>query len=264
MSALARNDFFRALSVQGKVLLALSIRQVLAITGHEGIGFFWVVGEPLFLTCGVMLMWTLVKEQTAVKVGVVAFALTGYVMITLWRHVVGKSTHIMRQNVWLIFHPNVRYLDVILALGLLEAIALLSTFFLAYIPLVLFGVVAPPTDVLAIFGGYFFMAWFSLSVGMIIAGASELFDGLDHVIQSALYIALPLSGLFYFVDWLPPSVRGPVMWSPLVNAMEMFRSGVFPRDVPTEWSVSFLFWSCVGTMAVGLVLLRFAQTRVKA
>jgi len=263
MARPARREFFRSLRAQAKVLLALSIRDALSHAGHEGIGFFWVVGEPLFLAVGVMAMWALVKEQTAIKVGVVPFALTGYVMITLFRHISGKSVHVMRRNAWLIFHPNVRYLDVVLSLCLLESIALLSTFLLAYVPLVIFGVVGPPTDLLNMFGGYLFMAWFSTSIGILLAATSELVDGLEHVIPPVLYIALPFSGLFYFVDWLPPAVRGPLLWSPMVNAMEMFRSGVFPRDVPTEWDVSYTFWCCIGTTAAGLAVLRYAQNRVK-
>jgi capsular polysaccharide transport system permease protein len=49
---------FEALVVQARIVRALTIREVLHRYGGENLGFFWVIGEPMTLTFGVMVLWT--------------------------------------------------------------------------------------------------------------------------------------------------------------------------------------------------------------
>jgi capsular polysaccharide transport system permease protein len=66
------------------------------------------------------------------------------------------------------------------------------------------------------------------------------------------------------VDWLPPRAQEIMLWSPLVHAIEMFRSGLFPEDFPTEWDVGYLALSAFILTAVGLPFFHYAQRHVQA
>jgi capsular polysaccharide transport system permease protein len=63
--------------------------------------------------------------------------------------------------------------------------------------------------------------------------------------------------------WLPDKARHILSWSPLVNIVEMFRSGLFPADIPTEWDPAYVVACCVVLTAIGLELLNFAQQHVR-
>ena len=152
------------------------IREAMSRFGHEGLGFFWLMGEPLLLSCGVMLLWTLSNQTHGSEVGVVPFALTGYSMLTLWRHIMQKSVHGMRYNASLTFHAQIKFLDILLAGALLETIGILAAFFIAYIPLYCFDLIMPIRDPLVLFGGWFLMAWFSFGFGLCLAALSETND----------------------------------------------------------------------------------------
>lgn len=255
--------FTMGLKRQARVISALIIRDAMSRYGHENIGFFWVMGEPLLLTCGVMILWTISNQTHGSEVGVVPFALTGYSMITLWRHIVFKSIHGMRYNASLTFHSHVKFLDILFARSFLETIGILTAFFIAYVPLFLFGYIMPIRDPLVFFGGWFLTAWFSFGFGLIVAALSELNEPFERFLQPAMYITLPLTGVFYMVDWLPLPAREVLLWSPLVHGSEMFRGGLFPADVPTEWDAVYLFCWAFGTTAVGLPLCRYAQKHVQ-
>ena len=82
-------NFWRSLLVNARIVGALVMREGTMRFGHENLGFFWVIGEPLMLTLGVMGMWTISGQTHGHGVGVVPFALSGYTMITLWRHLSG-------------------------------------------------------------------------------------------------------------------------------------------------------------------------------
>src|SRR5271154_4472152 len=112
--------FSRSLAVNVRVVGALLMREGTMRFGHENLGFFWVIGEPLVLTVGVMGMWTISGQTHGHGVGVVPFALSGYTMITLWRHLSGRQVHVIRMSMGLLFHRNISILDALIARSLLE------------------------------------------------------------------------------------------------------------------------------------------------
>lgn len=249
--------------VQARVVAALMIRDAMGRYGHENLGFFWVIGEPLLLTCGVMALWSITHQSHNSAVGVVPFALTGYSMLTMWRLIVFKSMHGMRRSANLIFHTNIKFFDILLARSLLETIGILAAFLIAYLPLWLLGFMPSMNDPLALFGGWLLTAWFSFGFGLIIAAATELSDALERFIHPVMYLTLPITGTFYMVDWMPAKIRDILLYSPLVHGSEMFRSGVFPPDVVTIYDPWYMVAWCVAMTGIGLPLMLYAQRHVQ-
>lgn len=252
------------LRVQVRVVGALMLRDALSRYGHGSLGFFWVVGEPLLLTTGIMVLWSLAHMTHGSDVGIIPFALTGYSFITLWRHIVAKSVRVMTQSAALRYHRQVKFLDVMVARALLETVGIFAAFTVAFVPLWLVGACPGLRDPLALVGGFALTAWFSFGFGMVLAGLSELRESVHHFVAPVMYISLPLTGVFTMVDWLPPRAQAFMLWSPLVNGSEMFRSGLFPADIQTHWSAGYLVVCCVLVSSVGLPLCRLAERRVEA
>jgi capsular polysaccharide transport system permease protein len=260
---IARTQTFgAALGLNLRVLGALLMREGIVKYGHHNLGFFWVMGEPLFLTVGVMGMWALSGRLDGHNIGIVPMALSGYVNLTLWRHLTGRAVHIIRENVGLLFHRNVRVFDVLLAHNVLEILGLATAFLIAYVPLALLGILDPMRDPLTLIGGYLLNAWFGLAVGLIISGLSELWMPVQQFVPPMLYITLPFTGAFYMVCWVPQRWREALLWSPLVNTQEMFRSGMFSPDITTYYYPWYVVSVCVILTAIGIPLVQIAQKRV--
>lgn len=249
--------------VQLRVIGALMIRDALSRYGHSSLGFFWIVGEPLLLTTGIMMLWTLTNMTHGSDIGIIPFALTGYSFITLWRHIVSKSVRVMTQNASLAYHRQVKFLDVMVARALLETVGIFAAFTVAFVPLWLLGFCPGMRDPLALVGGFVLTAWFSFGVGTVLAGLSELNEAVHHFVAPVMYISLPLTGVFTMVDWLPARAQAVLLWSPLVNGSEMFRSGLFPADITTHWSAGYLVLCCITVSSVGLPLCRLAERHVE-
>lgn len=248
---------------QVKVIGALALRNAMAHNGHENLGFFWVVAEPMILTAGVMLMWTITGNNHGGEVGVVPFALTGYTYITLWRHVVARSIRAMTTNSALVYHRTIKFIDVIVANAALETVAVFAAFAVVYTPLMLLGYAPVAHDPLLSLGGYLLLAWFSFSFGLILLAISESFEGLDRLVPSAMYITLPFTGVFTMMDWLPSKAQKILIWSPLVTGIEMFRGGIFSADIPVHYDIWYVVLWCLGLTAVGLPLCDYVQRRVQ-
>jgi capsular polysaccharide transport system permease protein len=257
------DGYIAAQKVQIRIIGALMVREAMSRFGHENLGFFWIMGEPLLLTVAVMIMWTLSGGTHGSEVGVVPFILTGYSSLTLWRHIVSRSVHAMRNNVGLLFHRNVRFLDILIARYVLETLGGLAAFMVAYVPLTLLGLLDPMDDPLTLLLGWFLLAWFSSAFGLLLAGMTELSDILERFVAPIMYVTLPLTGAFYMVHWLPESAQQIVVWSPLVSCFEMFRAGLFGSKVMTEYDPGYVIVWCLSLTAIGLPLAQYAQRNVR-
>ena len=70
-----------ALWRHGRIIYSLILRDLLARFGRRNLGFVWTVLEPMLLTTGVMMVWSLIKEPIIHGVPVAAFVMTGLSLI---------------------------------------------------------------------------------------------------------------------------------------------------------------------------------------
>ena len=257
-----RPTFWRSGALNARIIGALIMREGTMRFGHENLGFFWVIGEPLVLTLGVMAMWTVSGQTHGHGIGVVPFALTGYTMITLWRHLSGRQVHAIRVNMGLLFHRNISLIDVLVARSLLETIGILAAFFVAWTPLYLLGFVDPIRDPLLFAGGYALQAWFSFAFGLIVAALSEMYEAVEQILPPLLYITIPFTGVFNMAACLPAQWREAILWSPLVNNVEMLRAGMFSEDNVTYYDATYVVCWSLALTAIALPLVQYSRRYV--
>ena len=257
---IASSSFTLDIRLKTRVLGALMIREAMTRYGHKDLGFFWLIGKQLLLTTGVIAMWSIGGlERGRSGAGVVPMAVTGYAFIQLWRHIVGHSNQAIRHNSHLLYHQQVKIVDILLANGLLETIGTTAAFLIAYIPLSLFGLLYPIHDPLLVFGGLAFTGWLSFGTGLIIASVTELYEATSRLVAPILYITLPFTGLVFMVSWLPAAYQDIILWSPLINCIEMIRAGIFPPYMKGFYSAGYLTIVCVVLTAIGLASIQYAQ-----
>ncbi|MFB9948284.1 ABC transporter permease [Rhizobium puerariae] len=255
-------QFMVGLRIQARVLGALIMREVLARYGRENLGFLWLIVEPMILTGGVMAMWSLMKHESHGLV-IVAFALSGYMPLTLWRHVTSHSVSCLRQNLPLMYHRQIRLHDALIARALMEIGGITAALVITYVIVRLLGFIEPYRDLGLIFAGWMFTAWFAFAVGLIFAAASERFEFADKLVQPFQYLMLPVSGMFFMVAWLPGEARELALYVPLVHCFELFRAGIFGDTLKTYYDIGYLFKACLFTTAAGLYFVNEARHHVK-
>jgi capsular polysaccharide transport system permease protein len=217
----------RSAAIQLRVIHALMLREVITRYGRHNIGFLWLFLEPMLFTCGVATMWSVTKMTHGSNLPIVAFALTGYSSILLWRNCSNRCVKAIEPNICLMFHRNVAALDVLVARTLLEILGASVSLTVLSLGFMAFGWMAPPSNPLLVIHGWLMLAWFSLVLGTLVGALSEISEMLDRVWHIITYLLIPLSGAAYLVDWLPQSMQRIVLWLPMVHGVEMIRSGFF-------------------------------------
>lgn len=256
--------FLTRLGVHRRVLNALILRELMTRFGRHSLGFFWVVGEPLILSLCVMVAWTASKHKLEGDVGIIPFVLSGYVMLTMWRHTIGRSQHCFRQYSGLMFHRNISYVDAVIAKSLLEIGGTGIAFWVAYVPFYLIGVIDPIYDPALVTGGWLLLGWLSFSIGLVIAALTELTDVAEKFVQPFMYVTLPLTGMFSMVSWLPDRMGRVLVYSPVANCFEMMRGGLFGHKVDPYYDAVYTAKCCLVLMAAGLLLVQKARYYVNS
>lgn len=238
--------------IQRRVISALMTRELITRFGRENIGFLWVMVEPLMFAVLVGIMWTILRSDEH-GIGVVAFVVTGYIPLTLFRHAVSRSVKAFSANGSLLYHRQIKILDFILVRFAIEMMGGMMAYVFIGTVLVALNLFPVPANPLYLIFGWLLYCLFTFSLCLILAPLSETSEVLEKFIPVSTYVMIPLSGTFNMVSWLPLKAREAMLWSPPVNAMEMMRYGVFGDEVNP-------FFDPLLPIAVSLVLLPIGLT----
>jgi capsular polysaccharide transport system permease protein len=110
----------RSLQIQLRVIGAVLMREIITRFGRDNLGVLWLFVEPMMFTVGVLLVWTFTRLASGRDLPIVMFCVTGYSSVLLWRNCVSRAATAIPPNFGLLYHRNVRPLDLILARALLE------------------------------------------------------------------------------------------------------------------------------------------------
>lgn len=252
-------EWGRALRLQVIVVSALVIREIHTRYGRENLGFVWLIIEPLLLCVGVIAIWTLWRGDSQHGLPVLAFVISGYIPLTLWRHIVTRCVRCIRSNSGLLYHRQVRILDLLTARIVLEFFGAVSAYVVIAFLFWAVDLYQWPVDLWLFYLGWFYMLLFSAAFGLIMAGLTEIVEWTEKLVAPMMYLFLPISGVFVMLDWLPDYAREALLWMPSVNAFEMIRGGQFGPSVPVYYDVPRTTLECMAMLFVGLVMCRNAH-----
>jgi capsular polysaccharide transport system permease protein len=248
--------------VQLRVLHALMIRELITRFGRDNIGFLWIMVEPLLFAVLVAIIWHYLHGETMHGVGVTAFIVSGYIPLTLFRHVVARSVAVFTANGSLLYHRQVKIFDFILVRFFIELIGGMMAYFFIGCILIIIGDFPIPDNIGLLIGGWFVYSFFCFSLCLIIAPLSEMSEVLEKFVPVTTYVMIPFSGLFTMASWLTPEMRSYFLYSPFVNGMEMMRKGIWGEQVTAYYDPWYTIWLSLALTLVGLTLCRIVRRKL--
>lgn len=242
--------------IQVRVIKALLIRELYTRFGRDNIGFLWMMVEPALFPALVAVMWSFLKGPEEHGISVIAYVITGYVPLTLFRHAVSRCAGLFSANGSLMYHRQIKLLDFIFVRFLIEMIGTMMAFIFIAVVLMYLELFPLPANPGILIAGWALYSLFTFSLCLVLAPLSEVSEVLEKFLPVTTYVVIPFSGTFNQVSWLGAEQRAYVMWSPFVNAMEMIRYGVFGYNVEPYYNVWVPLGASLVCMVLGLALCR--------
>jgi capsular polysaccharide transport system permease protein len=183
--------------------------------------------------------------------------------VLMWRNSANRSVGAITENKPLLFHRNVRVIDVLVTRIALEIGGATGSFIVLSTLFTFVGWMPLPEDLLMVLCGWFMLAWFGASLALLIGAGTAYSEIVERLWHPAAYLLFPLSGAAFMVDWLPVGMQKFVMLLPMVHGVEMLRAGYFGNVVPTHYDVAYMASCCLVMSLAGLYLVRQASRRVE-
>lgn len=252
----------RSLAIQARVIGALLMREILTRYGRHNIGFLWLFVEPMMFTLGVTALWTFAGMKHSSDLPIVAFALTGYSSVLVWRNMPSRLCGSIEPNLALMYHRNVKVMDIFIARLLLEGAGATISFILLGIFFTTIGWMKPPEDIVEVMQGWFMLIWFGVSLATLIGAWSAQTEVVDKVWHPAAYLLFPLSGAAFMVDWWPAAAQQFILYFPMVHGVELLREGYFGSAVHAHYDIAYMALICLCLNLLGLAILREVGRKV--
>ncbi len=251
-------------AAQARVVTALTMREIHVRYARENIGFLWIVGEPILFCFGVIAIRSFLpffpREQHGMSL--VGFVMTGYMPFLLFRHMMSRGIHCVRDNHAVLYHRRVRIIDLFLARMILEATGTMIAFAAGCTLFVAAGLMVPPHSLLLLYLGWGYAIWFCAALAIAVGAASEITTLVERLYNPLSYLSLPISGAFYMVSWLPSEWQSYALWIPLVHFFEMIRSGYFGDAVTPHYDIGYITAVCLALTFAALALIAYIRNRV--
>jgi capsular polysaccharide transport system permease protein len=255
-------DFRRGLAVKCRVMIALMIRLLMTKYGRSNIGFLWLVLEPMILCCGVLATRTLIQASEENGISLIALLVTGYLPLTLWRHLTGAGVFLLRRNGPMLYHRDISLLDCCFALFFLELGGCTIAGIVVYWSLYTMHLIVPIDDIGTLISGWLIMGVLAFSLMMVFAVLTEYYEAAERFIQPFNYLILPICGFFFMVSWLPDYAQDLAWYVPPVHCYEMIRAGLFGPSVETFYTPWYPLLCSAIMLAIALPLVERARDKI--
>jgi ABC-2 type transport system permease protein/capsular polysaccharide transport system permease protein len=254
--ATAKPSLVTGWAVQRRVVGALLMREVLTRYGRHNIGVLWLFVEPMLFTLGVTAFWNVTMSLHGTTLPITAFAVTGYSTVLLWRNMPTRCVQAIEPNLSLLYHRQVKVIDIYLARLILEAAGATASFMLLALVFSFFDMMTLPEDILLVLEGWLLLMWFGMALALFIGALSEQYELVEKLWHPTAYLSFPLSGAAFSLHALPKQAQEYLGYVPMVNATEMIREGYFGSKYIGVYDSNYL-------ILFNLILTLFALAEVR-
>lgn len=249
-------SLWRSWQLQRRVIFALLMRETLTRFGRHNIGFLWMFAEPMMFTLGITALWTVSGAKHGSDLPITVFALTGYSSVLLWRNMPSRAISSIQPNLALMYHRNVKLLDIFVARLLLEAAGATMSFFLLALIFIYIGWVDLPEDVLKVIAAWALLTWFGMALAILLGALSEQYELVEKFWHPAAYLLFPLSGAGFLLEIIPEEARELLLYLPMLNCVEYLRDGYFGSRFTAYYSIPYVIVCNSVLTLLGLAKLR--------
>jgi len=247
---------FEPLRVQGRVILALMLREARTRYGRHRVGYLWALVEPILQVVAFYFIFQFTLRIVPLGHSLALFLATGFATYCGFRNVLNRTQGGFASNEALLAYPIVTVPDVFLARALLEFSTWAAVTFIILGSLILFAGDPLPHSLPTMILAMVLLFGVALGVGTVIGIVSQFFPSLDNLLTIPFRLLYFTSGVFYLPEALPPAVRDILAWNPVLHGITLFRMGYYGNYDSHLLSFGYLVGWCIVSMLLAFLVER--------
>jgi capsular polysaccharide transport system permease protein len=256
-------SFTHALSLQGKVIAALTLRETRSRYGSSKLGYFWALFEPFAHVMVFIGIFSALDRAPPIGQSTGLFILTGIIPWLLFSNIVNGVMGGLQANKALLGYPQVMPMDISISRVILESSTLLLVLLVFLAIAAYLGFSIRIDSFLQMMSATGLLIIFSMGVGMINAALVAKYPSYKSIYSSISRPLYFISGVFFTADFLSPEVYDVVSINPLLHLIEWFRSGFYTSYSSDLYDPKYTIVVCVGFFVCGLAVERINSKKVR-
>ncbi len=258
-AALAAPSASSALTVQGRVIAALILREVHTLYGNTKLGYLWAIIQTAFNIAVFWLVREFLGSHAPHGMGMAVFLLCGFIPWHIFSDTTTRCMNAVKANQALLTFPQVTELDLMIArlivvwgTQLVCATIILSVAVALGQPMEL----CHPATLIATL---FFAPLLGLGMGLAFASLARLWPTLERLVPILMRFLFFASGVFFQVSELPARFSAPLLLNPVAQVIEWQRYGFSASSASPLYNVGYVAAWCLGSLYLGLLLERYVR-----
>jgi capsular polysaccharide transport system permease protein len=245
---------------------ALFMREVLARTTGDRMGWFWMLGEPIaFIVIMVSIRNFLGRTRDIAGAEFIVWLIIGLTGFFLVRDAIQRGMTAIASNQALFAYRQIKPVDALLVRSANE-LALQTVVLLILLGFALLADVdALPDDPLGVFGLWCSLWLLGLGCALIVSVVARLVPDIQHLVKMMMLPLLLMSGVILPLQGLPHSLLEYLLYNPILHGLELLRLYYFDGYRAVQGvSLDYLWRWILVTLALGLALHARFELRLKA
>ena len=260
-AALSAPSVSSALTVQGRVISALILREVHTLYGNTRLGYLWAVIQTAF---NIAVFWgfrELMGAYAPHGMSMAVFLLCGFLPWYVFSDTLNRCMRAVSANQALLTFPQVTELDLMLA----RTIVVWGTQILSAVIILSVAVACGQSIALrapaSLAATLFFAPLLGLGMGLVFASLARFQPTLDKLVPMCLRILFFASGIFFQISELPGRLAHILLLNPIAQLIEWQRYGFSASSSAPLYSIGYMAVWCMGSLCLGLLLERYVRGR---
>lgn len=242
------------LEVFKAVVLALCLREIRTRFGPYKLGYAWAILEPLMHVVILTAIFSTRVEKFMPGVDFPVFIATGIIPWLLFSNIATRSINALEANLGLFAYRQVQPIDPLVARTILESVIHICTFAAIMSGLLFFGHSADFHDPLRVLLGVGLFAVFTSAVGLIFMMAGHFSAESQKLLPIIIRPLYFVSGIFFSPIVLPEQYKDLLFLNPILQGIEIIRSGIFADYPHSGYSISYFLSVTVATLVAACYL----------
>lgn len=252
------------LAVQGRVLLALILREARTRYGRQRAGYTWALVEPMLHIAVFYFIFRYKLKFVPLGDSLLMFLATGFAVYLGFRDVMSRTQGGYGSNASLLAYPIVQVIDVFLGRAILELFTWLAVIFILFGALILVGPGHFPSSIVTMLVAILALFAIGFGLGVVLGILAEFVPSVTNVMTVPLRLLYFLSGVFFLPDTMPPAIRDVLSWNPVLHGIALFREGYYHSYESHVLDLNYLGGWALGAVLVALVAEKIARKPIRS
>lgn len=251
--------FSSAITVQGRVLWALCLREIHNKRGKFRLGYLWQLIKTGFSVATFWWIREAAGFQAPQGLPAPIFLLMGFVPWHIFQDSLSMTMEAVRTNRALLTFPQITPLDLYASSAL---IASATEFVVMTIFLMCLSFGGYNTHIYNMFiflSAFVGVALLGFGMGLVLSVLSLYFSAIAEVVPMVMRILFLTSGVFFSPSEMAVTYGSAIMWIPTANFIELLRGVFLGYDPHPLVKVDYIVWLTAIFLVLGLLLERHAR-----